>query len=306
MNNNNQQKTKLSNQAKHIISVVSSLAFGIMFNLVTGGDDTPSTVAFSIFLGFIVDIFLSSNSISENNESIQEIKERLNKSDKFIKTLVQHRQRVDEIEGHLAARKDLVKELGSKVWNDYLESFEITERGIYLGGEELAINTAIKFWRMLSIMQSQNKSKPIIARTTHSNDISIWLPDEKSISNDLYTYQKQFIQYGGIIIRFLIGHSIEPDERYQKAIDNMKENGIDVRYFSAIEVGEKDFDFLYLRNENFVLKWYSGIKGEKIAGCFISDKAEEEIINRWATLYYKTELNGNPITSIPKDLQFDE
>lgn len=301
----------------HIISVLAGFIFGIVLLQFTGMDDTPVTIALGIIFAFVVDTFIITSAIPENHHSslemsnnnqreIQEINKKLNNTESIIKRLVIDRKRIDEIVGHLLGRKDFVRDIGFKVWSDYLNDFQITERGLYLPGEELSLNTAIKFWRTLSIKQAQNKEKPIVVRITHSNDISIWLPDENPISNDLYTFQKQFTQNGGIIVRFLIGHTKKADERYESAMQFMKENGIDVRYFSAEEVGEKDFDFLYLRNESFVLKWYSGAKGGKIAGCFISDKAEEELINRWATLYYRAGIKGEPITSIPPELQFEE
>lgn len=293
-----------------LISVVSGVVFGLLFFLVNlvfnEGKDTPTTIVFGIFFGLIIDIYITSKNHPENTEKLNKIEESLNSTDKFISKLIANRNKVTEIESHLFSRKEILKDVGFKIWNDYLNSFEITESGIYLPGEELALNTSIRIWRFLSIKQSQDKNHPIIARITHSNDVSVWLPEENSISNELYIYQKNFIENGGKIIRILIGHPKQPDERYNKVMNNMKEIGIDVRYFSVEEVGEKEFDFLYLHDESFVLKWYSGMNGKNIAGCFISDLPDESIINRWATLFFKAKSNGVPITSIPKEREFSE
>lgn len=289
-----------------IISVGLGLAFGVLLWFADDSKDPQIVFAISIFLVFLVEIYIAAKDIPDNSSTLDYIGEELQGVDKFVKNLSIDKKRVSEIEGHLFGREDLVRDFGFKIWNDYLNGFQITEGGLYLEGEELSIKTAIKLWRMLSLKQLLNPDKKIIARITHSNDISIWLPEENDASNDLYIFQQQFVKNGGVIVRFLIGPSKQPSERYLRAMRKMEEIGIEVRYFYIQEVGEKDFDFLYLHDEKLVLKWYSGIQGNNLSGCFISDKQEEEIINRWATLFYKAKNDGNPITKIPPQREFYE
>lgn len=299
-------KPKRGKYQPSLISVVASVAIGLFLWFADDEDsrDPQIVLAITIFLVFLTEIYIVTKDIPDNSSTLDKIGEELEGVDKFVKDLVTDKKRVSEIEGHLYAREDMVRDFGIKIWTDYLNAFEITEGGIYLEGQELSIKTAIKLWRMLSLKQILRPDRPIIARITHSNDISIWLPEEIESSNELYIFQQQFVANGGVIVRFLIGPTKEPDERYQRAIKRMEDIGIEVRYFYIHEVGEKDFDFLYLHDEQLVLKWYSGIQGKKLAGCFISDKQEEEIINRWAALFLKAKNDGRPITKIPPEREF--
>lgn len=302
-------KASKSRRSKYEPSIVS-LVLGASLGAILWFIDNPQTrdpkivFSMSIFLTLLIEIFISAKDIPENTNTLSRIDSEMSNVDKFVKNLSTDKKRVSEIEGHLFGREPFVRDFGFKIWYDYLDGFQITEGGIFLDGEEISIKAAIKLWRILSLKQLSNSEQRIVARITHSNDISIWLPEEREMSNDLYVYQQQFISAGGIIVRFLIGPNKVPDDRYNRAMKKMESIGIEVRYFYIGDVGERDFDFLYLHRESFVLKWYSGIQGKNLSGCFISDKREEEIINRWSTLFYKAKNEGNPITSIPKELEF--
>lgn len=300
-------KLKRGKYHPSMTSVVIGVVIGLLLWFAETDEnkrDPQIVVALSIFLVFLVEVYVVTKDIPYNSTALDKIGEEMQGVDRFVKNLATDKKRVSEIEGHLFGRENMVRDFGFKIWNDYLNAFEITEGGISLEGEELSVKTAVKLWRLLSSKQMSNTDKPIIARITHSNDISIWLPEEKEAGNELYIFQQQFVANGGIIVRFLIGPTKEPDERYRRAMKRMEDIGIEVRYFYIQEVGEKDFDFLYLHDEQFVLKWYSGIQGKNLVGCFISDKQEEEIINRWAALFLKAKNEGKPITKIPIEREF--
>lgn len=102
----------------------------------------------------------------------------------------------------------------------------------------------------------------------------------------------------------LIGPHPTPNEDYQAVIEKMGNIGIEVKYFHDKEVMERDFDFLFLADENIVLKWFSGATGRRLAGCTIEDKIEDVVIKTWASLFEKTKEMGDPVNSIPPDREF--
>ena len=178
-----------------------------------------------------------------------------NSTQRLFESLEQEDKKLQKIFNHLHQRNNLIKAFGTSLVNAYLEGFQLIPNGYHLIGEYWALKTNVRFWEYLSALQENKKnandSQFMIARVTHSNDISVWIEDYKPyrhFSHDLYWFQEKFIKNGGKIIRMLIGPTDTPNEDYQKVIHKMESIGIEVKYFSESEVVERDFDFLYLAN----------------------------------------------------------
>ena len=305
-----------------LISVIAAFMVEFMIEVLVEIplDKTPYkslSIPFSVLLGLIVNIVLLLNFDLVNKilgieKLLSIIQGQSNSTQKLLESLEQEDKKLQKIFHHLYQKNQYTKEFGTFLINLYLEGFQLIPNGYHLIGEYWALKTNVKFWEYLSNLQERKKltNDPqfMIARVTHSNDISVWIEDNKTyqhFSHDLYWFQEKFIKNGGKIIRMLVGPTDIPNEEYQKVIRKMESIGIEVKYFAESEVIERDFDFLYLADEKIVLKWFSGASGKRIARCTIEDKVEDEVRLTWNTLFYETLKKGNPVKSIPKEREHD-
>lgn len=305
-----------------LIALLSAFMLEVVieFFVETPLDGTPYkslSIPLAVLFGLIVNIVLLLNfdlvnKIPGMEKLLSMIQGQSNSTQRLFESLEQEDKKLQKIFNHLHQRNNLIKAFGTSLVNAYLEGFQLIPNGYHLIGEYWALKTNVRFWEYLSALQENKKnandSQFMIARVTHSNDISVWIEDYKPyrhFSHDLYWFQEKFIKNGGKIIRMLIGPTDTPNEDYQKVIHKMESIGIEVKYFSESEVVERDFDFLYLADEKIVLKWFSGASGKRIARCTIEDRVEDEVRLTWNTLFYKALKKGNPVKSIPKDREHD-
>ena len=282
---------------------------------IKGGPFEKLTIPIAVMFGVVVNIALLLNfDIVNKIPNIEKILRIIQREAETTETLLQNLKKEDrkiqKIFLHINSRNIRLKDFGSSLANKYLNGFELRDHGFHLIGEYWALKTYVLFWDFLSKEQEERKTagnpENIIARVTHSNDVSIWQESYKPyhpFSQDLYLFQKKFVKNGGTIVRMLIGPFKEPDENYKSVISKMESIGIEVKYFHDEDVAERDFDFLFLADEKIVLKWFSGALGKRLAGCTLEDVVDDEVMKTWAALYEKCKERGDPVKSIPDGRQ---
>ena len=303
-----------------IISFLVSVIFTIVFAYLLDFSDSDGLIhelrlPLSVMSGMIFNIalllnFNFINRIPKVEELQKSINRQLESSQNIFETLKQEETKIKEIFLHLNSKDLLFKEFGTILINDYLNGFSLTKKGIDLTGEYWALQTYVKFWETICneqvIRKAQKGDKPLIARITHSNNVDIWLESNspyRQFSVTLYLLQQKFIEDGGVVVRMLIGPTPEPNEKYIQVIKTMEDIGIEVKYFCNNEVEESDYDFLYLDDEEMVLKWQSAQSGVRLAKCIVENFIDNRIKRSWDYLYYRCKEKGTPVISIPEDRQ---
>jgi hypothetical protein len=271
----------------------------------------PISIAFSLIANIVV---LLNVDIVTKIPGIEKLMHTIDRqhdvSTRLFESLKTEQVELQKIYSHLQGRKIEIQEYGNELIKHYLAGFKLYKGGIALEGEHWSLQSYIQFWQYLAEKQqniSEHKNQNnIIVRLTHSNDINIWRTSSKpykEYAEDAYLFQKKFIKHGGIVVRVLIGEVETPTDDYKEVIAKMENIGIEVKYLPQSEVPERDFDFLFLADEEIVLKWFSGNNGRRLSKCEITDHVEDVVRRTWASLFEKLLERGDPIVSIPKERQ---
>jgi len=286
------------------ISVVFAVLLGLILHQV--GAKLSENIIASVFAAFLLNLTYNVYGLKSSRQDISRIKSKIDQTDSFVTDLLTNRSRIDKIQNSLAKKKGTLKEFSLDLFNDYLQGFEVRDSGVYVKGEEIAVETAKAFWSRISNLQNQSPEIERVVRVVHSNDISIWLPENQNNgkTSELLTPQQSFIKKGGKVYRILVGEKDEPDDDYKEAMKVMKDHGIKVRYVCKKFVTSSKFDFLHYDMDNFVLAWQSeGTNSTDISGFILSDGCTlKGVFSRWQHLFTHLENNGNPF-SIPDHLQ---
>lgn len=285
-----------------ITSILASIIIAILLNW--AGVDWQVNLVTTLMCNLLVILWTNVSYLKNKQEDISSIKNKIDKSDVFLRKLLLKRSEIDNIYSHLNQKSGMLKDLGIKTFNDYINNFEIRKEGIFVKGEEMALEVVKKFWTDLNQIQKDDESTCRVVRIVHSNDISVWNPDNNPIANELYIQQRAFINNGGYIYRILIGHLKEPDENYNKVMETMIAHDIVVRYVCKSYVSSYKYDFLHYDLDNFVVGWQSeNTNNPEISGFILSDGFSLcEIFTRWETLFNYLEMENRSL-NIPAEQQ---
>ncbi|MFO0885459.1 MAG: hypothetical protein U0894_14940 [Pirellulales bacterium] len=228
-----------------------------------------------------------------------------------IKLLNDHRHTrdIDEI---WAGANELIRVAGRMSQNDHSAKFLANEHGFEVTGEEWSLSGYQRVWEQLvefqKRIQSENSGRCIVARITHSNDIDIWNENGKagaSRAESLLDLQENFIKHGGVIVRLLLYQGEQPGEIYESVAKRMQSIGIESRLCELKSDDEARFDFLWAcldeKNDEMhcVVKWFPGTGGLRLAGCEITDIADDEVRRLWRLFGGRSERKDGPFKHIP-------
>ncbi|MBB4634611.1 hypothetical protein [Longimicrobium terrae] len=269
-------------------------------------------------------IFISMLSVSI--ALLLEIHSKLEATDEGLQELEQMSQEVIDMlrlnsivattRYELQRRKPYVAQAGVRTLRKYAKSFYVTPTGYAVEGEQGALTAYEEFWRLL--LEKQRKlgfsdHHRLIARTTHSNDISLWSLRERNNAHTLKQLQEDFIKAGGIVIRIFIHSDEKPSPQYLQVMNWMSKVGVDVRYVSSDDPSvtpDFRYDFLLIMNdadsEHYVSKWYSGSHGMLLDKCEISDVIDDDVLGRWNALVHASTAEYGELDMIPLARQFGE
>jgi hypothetical protein len=199
---------------------------------------------------------------------------------------------------------NVVKQSGHVCLDDYESRFEPNEHGYDVRGEEWSLGAYQRVWEQLVEEQrarNEQKQDGIVVRVTHSNDIAIW----GIKAEQLLGLQKDFIDYGGVIVRLLMYQGEEASEAYLNVQERMKAKGIEARLCRLLPTDDVNFDFLWAcANEKTaelqcVVKWYPGAGGLRLAGCKITDLVDDEVRRFWRLFAHRSEEAEGKFKNIP-------
>jgi hypothetical protein len=295
-----------------ILAIFISALVGVCYGLMTlqFTDDQFDALTYGLFVSVILSCLTLLIQQVRRVPRIQDLLQRIQLQQTELKRLIDilssDGDRVHELRTHLSFLKGAIKVVGFDVLDGYIESIKKTEHGFAIEGAFWALRSYEKLWRFIVAEQKRignDSDKCLIARITHTNDVNLWIPEKEMRSRVLLRYQREFIEAGGKIVRILIGSAKTIDdpeaEVYRQAKKLMEEQGIEVKYIP--KMGEDySYDFLWIANKGYVVKWYSGVGGQALDKCEILDQVDETIIDMWRSLADRAEHEDSPITSIPK------
>ncbi|MTB52784.1 hypothetical protein [Lewinella sp. W8] len=215
-------------------------------------------------------------------------------------------------------RNELTKSSLLELTSQYFKRLEIQNDSFLIQGEQTILNAYSLFWENMIIEQKRRKKlkkDPLIARITHSNSLRVWSDNGPDQTKDLYKLQKEFIDYGGRVIRF-IGISkanLTPDENTKHVLSKMDAHDI-CAYYVPAKKDYLEYDYLYLYDEKLILRWYTTSGGTHIARMEVVENAttEDPAYESWSDLWYLCiELHGNAAKErlngiIPDNRQFSK
>jgi len=301
-----------------ILAIFISSIAGLCYGLVTlhFTENQFDSITYGLFISVILSCLTLLIQQVRRVPRIQDILQRIQLQQAELKRLIDvlslDGNRVHELRTHLSFLNGAIKAVGSDILDGYLESIKKTEHGFAVDGSFWALKSYEKLWRFLVAEQKKIGSDPdkcLIARITHTNDINLWIPEKEMRSRALLRYQKEFIEAGGKVVRILIGSAKDirdlEAEGYRHAKRLMEESGIEVKYIP--KMGEDySYDFLWVSNRGYVVKWYSGVGGQALDKCEILDQVDETIIDMWRSLADRAEHEDSKIWSIPPGRAIDQ
>ncbi|MEM6737140.1 MAG: hypothetical protein AAF620_13840 [Bacteroidota bacterium] len=278
---------------------------------------TQLTIPVAIAIGILTNIALILNfDIFEKIPNVQklqeDIKREIDSTERLLLALKEEETVIKDIFNRINQRNSILKDFSINLIGTYLKGFSNTSYGIELTGEYWALRTYMEFWDFLVKVQIEKEARGrdcVIARCTHSNDISIWKESDKAykeFSYDLYRLQREFIKHGGKIVRVFIGEDDAANDDYQEVMKRMEQMGIETKYLSQDETVERSFDFMYMPDEELAMKWITGARGRRLAKCIIEARVDLEVKSAWNSLWDKLIEKGDKIESIPEYREHDK
>lgn len=254
---------------------------------------------------------------SKNKNMVEKNHEAITSMSEFKKP---NTQLMDILTRLLDQSDSILEATGRAPIDQFLKDFNVGERSIEFKSEALSLSSYIVFWRKLVELQRERsasgKKKGVVAKITHSGPIDVWTEGESATR--LFSLQREFIEYGGKVIRVLIDHGSQSSnvDTYSEVYEKMKHEGIDVLY---LPLNKNDFsqqhDFLVIDLESFVyvVRWTSDRSGRHIAesritryskdDSSISEKIElERIAECLVNIEYKDGTPVNLTTKVKKEL----
>lgn len=303
------------------VTAIISLLVGAVYALLSfyiGGstkDAAFTALTYGIFISIISSTLIllieQVRTVPRIKDILQQVQEQQADQKKLLDMLSTDSNRVHELRTHLSSLSPLVKGLGMKVLEDYLESLRTIEDGFLIEGSYWSLKAYESFWQFL--VREQNKvgddeERCLIARITHTNDINIWNPENEMKARLLLLHQEAFIKAGGKIVRILIGTPSNLNDRgaegYRKAKELMEAKNIEVKYIAS-KGEDYSYDFAWVENSKYVVKWYSGVGGQALDKCEIFDSVDENVRDMWRTLADRAQKEDSAIESIPASRHMD-
>lgn len=250
-------------------------------------------------LGFLLDLTYSHSSaqgvlqgiihLVDNRKVLDAIKDNKARLVKIENQMSGDQQGLD-IGRRISGFPEVIQETAERTFNNYLYNFRLLEDGFEVAGEDWSLRSYYFFWECLLEEQVKRRggNDGLVVRITHSNSIRIWLSENKNddVSN-LLTLQQSFYDAGGRIARVFIGNSPEPNDDYKRVLERMRNSKMDAFYLKP-EVLSMRYDFLWVSDLDYVVKWYSGAGGESLGACEIlkvQEPAARELRSKWASLW---------------------
>lgn len=196
---------------------------------------------------------------------------------------------IEEVRAGIGKMKRPVRKATAKIIEDFEQTVSLSNTGVRIDGCEWALRAYQTVWEHLveeqRRLQSEGKD-PIIARITHSNEISVWIRDSDSVIQSLYVLQQTFVDYGGIIYRILIKERGANREPYEEVKKQMESAGVQVYIIDQANYAAA-FDFLLVRDDtgelggDVVVKWITGATGGKLAAAEVEDSITDVVRRDW-------------------------
>jgi hypothetical protein len=326
-----EKKSEIKDYKYEIVTSIISLLVGVLFSIevlkVYNANEPFPIIVFSICFAVVLETFLLLlrntskmphlekllQSVDRMNDLESKVRLGMSMIDKqnkntqhFIEELGKERFKILDVRSHLYLSNEYIRDVGTAILTDYYSKFQKFDNGFYVEGSQWALRAYSHFWNNLVEKQKligKDIERCIIARITHSNDVGIWIPDSAQTKLFL-SHQRKFIEYGGIIVRIFIGNGPDPNERYKKAMGEMKAIGIVVRYFDMHTIGDERDDFMYIHDLQVTLRWYSAQSGKDLSGFSMVHGQPADIKERWRTLFHLALDSPEPITEIPPSREF--
>jgi transposase len=187
--------------------------------------------------------------------------------------------------------KSITGDICSRLTKKLSRALDISEDGthLYVRDRHWALETYGFFWENLLVKQEASPASKLRCLAFHSSDLNIWL-EEKGI--DFLSYQKRFIDAGGVVERVLCDDGQNP-ELLDKVVNKMKECGIDVYYYNAKKGGD-DFAWDFLIVDNQSVMWVDtlniGHKPETAVYTNNGKYEDNDLYERWRKYRDKSEL----------------
>ncbi|MCX6316144.1 MAG: hypothetical protein NTW29_02560 [Bacteroidetes bacterium] len=258
--------------------------------------------------------------ILELKTSVSQLYDKVDSTAKIHDIVDNQDIKVRKLLNHMARSEPFIKYFYTKLLKNYHAKFVVQAKGFEIEDEYFSLFSYIDFWNYLVSEQlklkeiAKNKDielseNCIIARVVHSNSIHIWTNEDnkyKFFTNKLLLLQKEFIENGGIVVRIFLGSEDKADIHYTKAMENMKDIGVETKYLKKTEFNTLRYDFLLLHDEQLIYSWHSDVNGKSLDKTKIEDfnDANEDVIERWDILYKELKSNKDPIIKIPESRKF--
>jgi hypothetical protein len=289
-----------------LVSIVVSTFYGVLSYVLGKPGEGFTAISYGIIftlllscLGILFDLTYSLNSVRTAAQSLISLVDNR----RVLDAVKENKGKLVQIERHLSgdqqgsdkAKKistfpDVIQETAERTFNDYLSNFLVLDDGFKVEGEDWSLRSYYFFWECL--LEEQNKRKGgeegLVVRITHSNSIRIWLSENtNSDVSKLLTLQKAFNDAGGRIARVFLGNEPKATSDYERVLKRMRNSKLDAFYLRP-ESNTLPYDFLWVADLDFVVKWYSGAGGESLGSCEISkvqESAARELRSRWASIW---------------------
>lgn len=248
--------------------------------------------------------------LNDVKKDVDYLKEKANISTELFSIVNKRNSKIQDLMSTANASHPFVGKYYKFIMKTYHDVFDVNSNGFLISNEQICLLVYCYFWEYLINQQKQRRkenSQNLIVRVVHSNSIAIWVNDDKKyelFNNRLLKLQKEFIEYGGIVVRILIGSDPIPNEDYRKVIANMAEFGIECKYLQKNGYTPLNYDFAILLDEKMTLKWVSDAAGDSLSGMEVRDEIEKEATERWDDFFEELEMKGDPIKSIPLNRQY--
>lgn len=246
-------------------------------------------------LGHIQDIFQVANNTSiyirEHGEHVDSRLSQIEESIREMQASTRglHNSAIEDVRAGIGKLKKPVRKASAKIVQDFENTISLSNSGVRVEGCEWALRAYQTVWEHLVEEQRriQKEGKdPIIARITHSNEISVWNHEGGSVIESLYILQKAFVDFGGIIYRVLIKEKSADRTPYEEVKVRMETAGVSV-YIVDKSNYEAEFDFLLVHDDtneiggDVVVKWLTGANGGKLAAAEVEDAITDVVRRHW-------------------------
>jgi hypothetical protein len=296
-----------------------SIIVSIVFSIITYACYPEEVKNFAPYIAFIVGTIITFTiptwATSINSEvTINEVKDQISDLNEVLKKTLHSNANNNHSFSRTSLINDVISRSEDEIYKTYNSKFDRDETGFKVVGQEWSLEAYEVIWRHLVQTQKElctKKSKHfIICRITHSTDITIWSTKKElsATAMSLLQLQKDFVEFGGKIIRVIIHPNEKPSEDYLQVEGDMRKANIITRLVPVISNAEYNYDFLWAstnesaldchgdHNIQVIVKWHPGNHGVRLKECEITNIVDNDLRRLWR-LY----ANLANVTEIPED-----